>query len=185
MTIFFLIILLIIVIIIFSGMLKLNNALNPLFHSAEATKANIKILMQKRLSIIIQLTELANKYAGHERDIHVSVSNDKTIKDAMVYVSTRATHFPDLKADATYIRLMNEFTSLANEVQSKFETYNNVIREYNTKRQQWFQSLCLAIMGGFPALDYLDATTWTFVDPPTITIKQIGGYQEKNYETIG
>ena len=164
-----------------------HNALNPYYHKAEEAKAKINLVMQKRLALTIQLTDIANKYADHERDIHVQISNDKKIQDAILYVNTRASHFPSLKADLTYIRLMNEFSSIANEVHSMFQFRNDIVREINTKRSQFPINIYVDFkLVKAPHLEYLDSAKWTFVNPPTVLIKQLGskGFKETEYEEI-
>lgn len=154
------------VVIIWSGIV-IYNQVNPLSHQLQEAEANIEVAMQKRNTLANALLDVAERYAGHEKVIHFRVSKDRRTAghyqragQAIVFVAQlAATTFPALKADQTYLRLMDDLRSLESELQSRYETYNGHAREYNAKRAS-FPAILFADILRFPRAIYLDPSLW-------------------------
>lgn len=142
------------------------NDVNPLWHRLHEAEANIEVAMQKRMTLADALLDVAERYAGHEKVIHLRVSKDRRAGghyqqagQAIVFVTQLATTFPALNADQTYLRIMDDLRALENELQLRYETYNSSAREYNAKRTK-FPAIAFADILNFPKATYLDPSLW-------------------------
>lgn len=147
------------------------NKLNPLRHSTSEAEAGIEVVMQKRLQLTSRLVSVAAQYAGHEKVIHLQISQDKVLATrhamspfrqtgrAVAYVAGLADQFPNLKADATYMRLMDDLSQLERDIERSYATYNGRVKEYNTTRSS-FPIMMFADLLGFKAARYLEPSLW-------------------------
>src|SRR5262245_2207229 len=105
--------------------IKAYNDLNPRWHEVEEAVANIEVALTKRTQLTTELSTRAAPYVGHERFIQLQVSADRAragqamgpAGQGMNFFAGLAASFPELRADQTYHRLMNDLTSLETDVQ--------------------------------------------------------------------
>ncbi len=157
-------VLVVILAIIFAwSAIVIYNKVNPLKHRLNEAEANIEVMMQKRMNLAEALLDVAERYAGHEKLIHLRMSRDRRdyqrTKQAILFVTQLVTTYPALKADQTYMRLMNELQSLEAELQSRYETYNSHAREYNQTRTS-FPAILFANVLSFSKANYLEPSLW-------------------------
>lgn len=149
---------------------RIYNTINPLKHSADEAEANIEVVMHKRVNLSQRLVAIAERYAGHEKLIHIHIADSFSAgrpaqspfaqsKNAVAVVAGLAMQYPALKADQTYLRLMDDISSLDSQLQSKYEQYNNVAKSYNALRAS-FPAVLFSSFFGFEQLRYLDPTMW-------------------------
>ncbi len=161
----FLLILLVIVI----GVVGANNynSLQSLANLVKEASSNIKVMLKKRVDLTNRLIDISAGYASHEKLIHIKMSQDMAeglsslaqsyskSNQALTYVSRLADNFPELKADHTYLRLMDELKVIEGDLQSKREIYNAFARNYNTKISSMPAALFSGALG-FTAAPFLD-----------------------------
>ena len=142
------------------------NDINPLNHRLHEAEANIEVAMQKRNNLANALLEVAARYSNHEALIQLRVSKDRRhagyyqrAGQAIVFVTQLATNFPALRADQTYLHLMDDLRGLETELQSRYETYNGYARDYNARRTR-FPAILFADVLNFRKAIYLDPSMW-------------------------
>jgi LemA protein len=111
--------------------------------------------------------DVCQGYADHEKLVLLKVSGDmaNSFKDlananaraeqALAYASQLANRFPDLKADAHYLKLSDQLKSLGDQLQYKREQYNAHVRDYNTARTT-VPTVFVARALKFPEAPYLN-----------------------------
>jgi LemA protein len=147
--------------------------------SEEAIKtqwAQVQNQLQRRNDLIPNLVETTKGFAQQEKDVFgaIAASREKlagartpeeTIKAANEQSSALARllvvveNYPQLKSDATFMRLMDELAGTENRLATERMRYNERIQEYNTLRRR-FPSNMTAKVFGFEEYPYFEA-------PPT------------------
>ena len=147
--------------------------------SEEAIKtqwAQVQNQLQRRNDLIPNLVETAKGFAQQERDVFgaIAASREKlagartpeeTIKAANEQSSALARllviveNYPQLKSDATFMRVMDELAGTENRLATERMRYNERVQEYNTLRRR-FPSNMTAKVFGFKEYPYFEA-------PPT------------------
>lgn len=116
------------------------NALQRLAQGVREAHANVMASMKKRIDLTNKLIDIARGYADHEKLTHISVADSGDVisaggaaaAGALNQVMKLATQYPDLKANATYQQLMGQLDQIEADLQTKRETYNARVKEYNT-----------------------------------------------------
>ncbi len=147
--------------------------------SEEAIKtqwAQVQNQLQRRNDLIPNLVETAKGFAQQEKDVFIAVAAsreklagartpEETIKAANEQSSALARllvvveNYPQLKSDATFMRLMDELAGTENRIATERMRYNERVQEYNTLRRR-FPSNVTAKVFGFKEYPYFEA-------PPT------------------
>jgi LemA protein len=143
--------------------------------------AQIDVQLQRRYDLIPNLIETAKGYMKHERETLDAVIQARnaaqsasgraasnpgdaqamqalsSAEGALTGTLTRfmalSEAYPDLKADGTMMRVMEELSSTENKVAFARQGFNDSVTNYNTKREIFPNSL---IAGGFAAAELLE-----------------------------
>ncbi len=141
--------------------------------------AQIDVQLKRRHDLIPNLVETAKAYMAHERgtlDEVVAARNgaaaarqqavtDPTDAQAVAKVAAAegvltqslgrlfavAEAYPDLKANQTMLQLQSELTETENRVSLSRQAYNEAVRNYNTQREIFPNSLIAGIFNFAPA----------------------------------
>ena len=141
--------------------------------------AQIDVQLKRRHDLIPNLVETAKGYMAHERgtlDEVVAARNgapaarqqavaDPTDAQAVAKVAAAegvltqslgrlfavAEAYPDLKANQTMLQLQTELTDTENRVSFARQAYNEAVRNYNTQREIFSNSLLAGIFNFAPA----------------------------------
>jgi LemA protein len=144
--------------------------------SEEAIKtqwAQVQNQLQRRNDLIPNLVETTKGFAQQEKDVFgaIAASREKlagartpeeTIKAANEQSSALARllviveNYPQLKSDATFMRLMDELAGTENRLATERMRYNERVQEYNTLRRR-FPSNMTAKVFGFKEYPYFEA----------------------------
>ena len=162
----------ILLILIFMGI----GAYNGLVGQKEAVNtqsSNIDTQLQRRSDLIPNLVNTVKGYASHETEIMKAVSDaraklagattmtDKAnanaeLSGALNRLIAISENYPDLKANTTYIQLMDELAGTENRISVARQDYNNVAKTYNSSIKK-FPNVIFANMFGFSSVDYFEA----------------------------
>jgi LemA protein len=132
--------------------------------------------LQRRNDLIPNLVETTKGFAQQEKDVFTAVAAsreklagaqtpEQTIKAANEQSAALARllviveNYPQLKSDATFMRLMDELAGTENRISTERMRYNERVQEYNTLRRR-FPSNVTAKVFGFKEYPYYEA-------PPT------------------
>ena len=175
--------LIVLVVVIVGGMgIGIYNRLVTLRNDFKNQYAQIDVQLKRRHDLIPNLVETANGYMAHERgtlDEVVAARNgavsarqqaavDPTDAAAVQKVAAAegvltqslgrlfavAEAYPNLKANETMLQLQNQLTDTENQVSLSRQAYNDSVRNYNTQREIFPNSLIAGIFNFSPASLY-------------------------------
>ena len=129
--------------------------------------------LQRRNDLIPNLVETTKGFAQQEKDVFTAVAAsreklagaqtpEQTIKAANEQSAALARllviveNYPQLKSDATFMRLMDELAGTENRISTERMRYNERVQEYNTLRRR-FPSNVTAKVFGFKEYPYYEA----------------------------
>ena len=144
--------------------------------SEEAIKtqwAQVQNQLQRRNDLIPNLVATTKAFAQQEKDIFTAVAAsreklagartpEETIKAANEQSAALARllvvveNYPQLKSDATFVRLMDDLSGTENRIATERMRYNERVQEYNTLRRR-FPSNVTAKVFGFQEYPYFEA----------------------------
>src|SRR5687767_15510147 len=149
---------------------------NTFVSQEEAVKAQwaqVENQLQRRNDLIPNLVETTKGFAQQEKDVFTAVAKSReklagattpedTIKAANEQSAALARllviveNYPQLKSDATFLRLMDELAGTENRLATERMRYNERLQEYNTLRRR-FPSNMTAKVFGFKEYPYFEA----------------------------
>ena len=147
--------------------------------------AQVDSVMQRRLDLIPAVVETVKRYAQHEKETLVQVTEargkalaalqagsqaapqaDRTIRE--IEVSQRevdsalgrlialSERYPDLKASSNFAALQDQLEGTENRISVERQRYNDAVRDYNTVVRQ-FPAIVFARMFGFDVRSYFES----------------------------
>lgn len=150
----------------------LYNVLVKWRNTVASAWAQIDVQLKRRYDLIPNLVEAVRGYAQHERELFETIAKvraaamtagtprdvagaEMQLAPAIRSLFAVAEAYPQLKADQNFRALMEELTTTENKVAFARQYYNDSVRVYNTKIQQ-FPSALLAGWFRFLPADYLE-----------------------------
>jgi LemA protein len=166
------IILVLIVIIPYMYVKGTYNSLVALDEGVKAAWAQVENQLQRRYDLIPNYVETVKGYAAHEKDVLVKVTeararvagarniNEKIqannqLSSALSRLLLVVERYPDLKANANFIRLQDELAGTENRIAVERRRFNEMVRVYNTKIRT-FPTNIIARMFGFEKAAFFD-----------------------------
>ena len=151
---------------------------NRFASSEEAIKGQwgqVQNQLQRRNDLIPNLVETVKGYAAHEKEIFTRVAESRSKlagattpeqaieaaneqSSALARLLVVVENYPQLKADATFQRLMDELAGTENRIATERMRYNQLITDYNTMRRRFPANITAAIFG-FKEYPYFQAPT--------------------------
>ena len=156
----------------YNGLVTLRNRYKNAF-------AQIDVQLKRRYDLIPNLVETAKGYLKHERDTleHVIAARNSAstasiaasanpgdagamralsgaeanLAGSLSRLFAVAEAYPNLKADASMNRLMEELTSTENKVGFARQSFNDQVMEYNTKREKFPTNIIAGMFNFAPA----------------------------------
>lgn len=142
---------------IYNGFIKLKNQCEEAFATMDA-------YLKKRWDLIPNLVETVKGYASHEQETLDRVikarnmamnsgsigelqENENALAAGLKSVFALSEAYPDLKANEGFVNLQNQLQSLETDILQSRKFYNAVVKEFNTKRELFPQSLIASMMG--------------------------------------
>jgi LemA protein len=143
--------------------------------AAEA-KQQIEVQLQRRSDLIGNLVNTVKRYAEHEAAVFTGVADarsrvanavrsgdpaqmaeaDAQLTGALGRLIAVAENYPQLKADALFLRLQDQLEGTENRVAVARTDYNEAARDYNSYIRQFPQSLTAKVTGA-KARPYFEA----------------------------
>src|SRR2546426_12073936 len=136
--------------------------------------ADIDVQLKRRYDLIPNLVETVKGYAGHEKGTLEAVINarnramsatspsdkaqaENILSGALKSLFALAEAYPQLRAIESFTSLQNSLSQIEDTVQNARRYYNAVVRDLNTKIQQ-FPTNILAGMMGFKLREFFEVT---------------------------
>lgn len=140
------------------------NDLVTMDEGVKAAWAQVENQLQRRYDLIPNYVETVKGYAKHEEDVFVKVTearsrvaganslNDKIrannqLSSALSRLLVVVERYPDLKANANFIRLQDELAGTENRIAVERRRYNEAVRAFNTKIRSFPTNLIAGMFG--------------------------------------
>lgn len=155
------ILLLIVVWTIYNGLVNAKNVVDEAY-------SGIDVQLKKRFELIPNLIEAVKGYNAHEAQVLQKIvesrsasggsvdemaDNDRSITGALKHFRVQVEAYPDLKANTQFLTLMDNLSTVENELAMARRYYNGATRDLNTKIQV-FPAVMFAGMFGFKAAEF-------------------------------
>ena len=177
------IILIALVVIVFI-LIGMYNSLVRLKVQVDNAWADIDVQLKRRYDLIPNLVETVKGYAGHEKGTLEAVINarnramtatspgEKAVAENMLAGTLKSLFalseaYPQLRAIESFTSLQNSLTQIEDTVQNARRYYNAVVRDLNTKIQQ-FPTNIFAGMLGFKPREFFEVTSTTEREAPKV-----------------
>ncbi|MFA6320593.1 MAG: LemA family protein [Candidatus Omnitrophota bacterium] len=156
--------------VVIVGILYYNDIVTK--HETIAAKwAQVESQLQRRLDLIPNLVNAVKGYAAHEKTVFEEVTKARsawtgaaTLDDKVKAASQMdsaisrlllvAENYPQLKADQTFLHLMDELSGTENRIAVERMRYNDAVRNYNIAVRRFPGNVVAGIFRYNPATEY-------------------------------
>jgi len=164
----------IVVILVVLGLMLMStyNRLVGLRQNANQAFADIDVQLKQRQDLVPNLVETVKGYAAHESgtleavtaaraaaagatSVQDRVQAENALTGALRQLFAVSEAYPDLKANANFIRLQDELTDIENKLAAARRFFNNSVSEFNAAIQQ-FPAVLIAGAMGFSQRTFFD-----------------------------
>jgi LemA protein len=173
---------LVLLIVILIGM---YNSLVRLKVTTDNAWADIDVQLKRRYDLIPNLVETVKGYAGHEKDTLEAVINarnramsasspadkaqaENQLSGTLKSLFALSEAYPQLRAIESFTSLQNTLSQIEDTVQNARRYYNAVVRDLNTKIQQ-FPTNIFAGMLGFKPREFFEVTAPAEREAPKVS----------------
>jgi LemA protein len=160
------------------------NRIQTLDEQASSAKQQIEVQLQRRADLVPNLVATVKGYAAHEEAVFTEVANarasvgtavrsgdpaqqvaaDAQLTGALGRLIAVAENYPQLKADAQFLRLQDELAGTENRIAVSRSDYNASVKDYNTYIRG-FPQVITAKVTGAKARPYYEAAPGSNVAP--------------------
>lgn len=173
------------VVLIIFILIGMYNSLVRLKVTTDNAWADIDVQLKRRYDLIPNLVETVKGYAGHEKGTLEAVINarnramsatspaDKAQAENMLSGTLKSLFalsesYPQLRAIESFTSLQNTLSQIEETVQNARRYYNAVVRDLNTKIQQ-FPTNIFAGMLGFKPREFFEVTATAEREAPKVS----------------
>ncbi|HUQ47958.1 MAG TPA: LemA family protein [Gemmatimonadaceae bacterium] len=169
------------------------NRIQTLDEQASSAKQQIEVQLQRRADLVPNLVATVKGYAAHEEAVFTEVANarasvgtavrsgdparqvaaDAQLTGALGRLIAVAENYPQLKADAQFLRLQDELAGTENRIAVSRSDYNASVKDYNTYIRG-FPQVVTAKVTGAKARPYYEAAPGSNVAPTVDFTKPAG-----------
>jgi len=156
------------------GMAGLYNNIVTLHETITAKWAQVENQLQRRFDLIPNLVNTVKGYAAHEKTVFEKVTKarsqwanaanvdekvraasamDSALSRLMVVVE----NYPNLKADQSFLKLMDELSGAENRIAVERMRYNDAVRQYNITVRRFPGNIVAGMFGYKVATEYFKA----------------------------
>ena len=178
-------VILIALVLIVIFLIGMYNGLVRLKVTCDNAWADIDVQLKRRYDLIPNLVETVKGYAAHEKGTLEAVINarnramsatgpgdkaqaENMLSGALKSLFALSEAYPQLRAIESFTSLQNSLTQIEDTVQNARRYYNAVVRDLNTKIQQ-FPSNILANILGFKAREFFEVSAPTEREAPKVS----------------
>jgi len=152
----------------------LYNSIVTKHENIKAKWAQVENQLQRRNDLIPNLVNSVKGYASHEKTVFEEVTNARsqwakatTVPEKVAAASSVDTalsklllvveNYPNLKADQTFLRLMDELSGTENRIAVERMRYNEAVKDYNITVRTFPANIIANIFAYKPATEYFKA----------------------------
>lgn len=162
------------VVLIALALVGVYNGIISKHETITASWAQVENQLQRRNDLIPNLVHTVKGYAAYEQGVFEAVTNarsqwtkaatvDEKIKAASAVDSAIGRllavveNYPNLKADQSFLKLMDELAGTENRIAVERMRYNTAVRDYNIAVRSFPGSVIAGMSGYTPATEYFKA----------------------------
>lgn len=136
--------------------------------------AQVENQLQRRNDLIPNLVNTVKGYASHEKTLFEEITNARSqwakagsteekikaasgIDSALSRLLLVVENYPNLKADQTFLKLMDELAGTENRIAVERMRYNEAVRDYNVTVRMFPGNVISGMFGFKPATEYFKA----------------------------
>jgi len=170
----FLIGLVIVAVLIVISFIAVYNSIVSKHETITAKWAQVENQLQRRNDLIPNLVNTVKGYAAHEKTVLEDVTNARSqwgkattleekvkaasnIDAALARLLLVVENYPNLKADQTFLKLMDELSGTENRIAVERMRYNEAVRDYNVTVRMFPGNIIAGIFSYKPATEYFKA----------------------------
>jgi len=164
-----------IVAVILAGMVISGyNGIITKHETITASWAQVENQLQRRNDLIPNLVNTVKGYATHEKTLFEDITNARSqwakastveekvkaagaVDSALSRLLVVAENYPNLKADAEFLKLMDELSGTENRIAVERMRYNESVRDYNIAVRTFPGNIIAGFSGFKPATEYFKA----------------------------
>jgi len=178
----FLGILVILAVIIIGPFISVYNGIVSKHETITAKWAQVENQLQRRNDLIPNLVNTVKGYAAHEKTLFEDVTKARSqwagantveekvkaagaVDAALARLLLVVENYPNLKADQTFLRLMDELSGTENRIAVERMRYNEAVKDYNITVRTFPGNFIAGMFGYKPATEYFKAEEKTEVVP--------------------
>jgi LemA protein len=149
----------------YNGFVKMRNQVKEAW-------SDIDVQLKRRYNLIPNIVETIKGYTAHEEGVFTKVTEaraqamnatnrkdqsaaENMLSGALKSLFAVAENYPTLKANENFLQLQNELIDTEDKIQSARRFYNGVVRDLNTKVEQ-FPSKIIADIFKFKAEEFFE-----------------------------
>ncbi|MBL8237646.1 MAG: LemA family protein [Bryobacterales bacterium] len=157
-------VLLLLVLLVGGQMVGVRNDLTVQKNGIEAAFAQMDVVLQRRADLIPNLVETVKGFAAQEKDVIASVASARSalggartaqekitangqLDGALSRLLMVVENYPQLKSDATFMRLQDELAGTENRIAVERRKYNEAVQKYNTSIELFPNNIAASIFG--------------------------------------
>jgi len=159
----YLIVIIVLVVIILLWLAGAYNSFVRLRNEVENSWSQIDVQLKRRVDLIPNLINTVKGYAKHEKgtfeevtkartaminaggDVKATAEAENMLTGALKSVFAVAEAYPDLKANQNFMQLQEELAGTENKIAATRQYYNDMVMEYNTKRESFPSNIIAGI----------------------------------------
>jgi LemA protein len=155
---------LLVVLIPYSYLKGTYNSLVRMDEGIKGAWAQVENQLQRRYDLIPNYVETVKGYAAHEQEVFLKVTEARSkvaragpisekiaanneLSSALGRLLVVVERYPDLKANANFIRLQDELAGTENRIAVERRRFNEAVRLYNTKIRSFPTNLIAGMFG--------------------------------------
>ncbi|MFH0839052.1 MAG: LemA family protein [Candidatus Omnitrophota bacterium] len=170
----FLIGIVIITVAILVSFVSTYNGIVSKHETITAKWAQVENQLQRRNDLIPNLVNSVKGYAAHEKTVFEDITNARSqwakagtveeklkaasgVDAALARLLLVVENYPNLKADGTFLRLMDELSGTENRIAVERMRYNEAVRDYNVTVRTFPGNVIAGMFGYKVATEYFKA----------------------------
>ncbi len=170
----FLVGLAVVILLIIVSFVSVYNGIVSKHETITAKWAQVENQLQRRNDLIPNLVNTVKGYAAHEKNVFEDVTNARSqwakagtveekvkaasrIDAALARLLLVVENYPNLKADQTFLKLMDELSGTENRIAVERMRYNDAVRDYNITVRTFPGNFIARMYGYRPATEYFKA----------------------------
>lgn len=164
----------VIIVLVIISFVSIYNGIVTRHETITAKWAQVENQLQRRNDLIPNLVNTVKGYAAHEKTVFENITKARSqwtkantleekvkaagaIDAALARLLLVVENYPNLKADQTFLKLMDELSGTENRIAVERMRYNEVVRDYNITVRMFPGNVIAGMFGYQRATEYFKA----------------------------